>query len=453
MKRRAPKILLFLAALPPAVLTGSWIVTALTGTRAAGPGHAAGAVSSILAQNSLVLLVILVLLGSRLSVVERSVGLNRMIRAHKPLAVITIGMLLSHVLLQASRFYALGGSQLVVSSLLTTELWEMTAGRLALVLLILAGLPAFLGIAFRFPFRIWKPIHLLVYGAVPLGLAHALFRGTTMADFPRILVWAALAATFAVAAITRLVVVLRGGRRVIHRVERTVTENHDTVSLVLRPIRRPGRPARRRPGQFSLLRVRKGRGFSEPHPFTISSAPEDDELRFTIKRAGRFTHEIHGLAPGDVVRCEGPYGTFCAHAEDRASLALIAGGVGITPFFSLLRHFAATGRAVPTVLVWANKTRLDIFGRKELEDMTRIMPLRVIHILSRETGLDGLTGEEDKVVFELGHITADLLRRHLRPGQGFYLCGPPAMQAVVLREIGQAFGLKPGKVSREWFFW
>ncbi len=453
MKRPAPKILLSLAVLPTAVLTGFWVATTLPGIRTAGPGHAAGALSSILAQNSLVLLVILVLLGSRLSVVERCVGLNRMIRIHKPLAVITIGMLVAHVLLQAARFYAIGGSQLVVSSLVTTRLWEMTAGRLALVLLILAGLPAFLGIAFRLPFRFWKPIHLLVYAAVPLGLAHALFRGTTMADFPRILVWAILAVTVAVAAITRLAVVLRGRRRMFHRVERVVTENHDTISLVLHPIRRPGRPARRRPGQFALLRVRRGRGFSEPHPFTISSAPEDDELRFTIKRAGRFTREIHGLAPGDVVRFEGPYGTFCAHAEDRGSLALIAGGVGITPFFSLLRHFAATGRVVPAVLIWANKTRLDIFGREELGDMTRTMPLRVVHVLSRETGLNGLTGDGDKVVFESGHITADLLRRHLRPGQGVYLCGPPAMQAVVLRDLGEAFGLRPGKVSRELFFW
>ncbi len=453
MRGLAPKVLLFLALLFPAVLIAAWAVEVLPGIGKAGVAGAAAAVSSLFAQNGLVFLTVLVLLGSRTPTVERFVGLDRMIRAHRSLAVITLCLLLAHVGLQGVRFLSLGGAPMAASALLTTELWEVAAGRLALVLLVLGACSAVLGRTARVPFRIWKPIHLVAYAAVPLGLAHALFRGTTMAEVPRVLVWGIVAGVFTAACLARLASVLRGRDRVICRVERVVPETHDTVSVFLHPLKRQDHLAHRRPGQFALLRLPRGRGFSEPHPFTLSGPPQDEELRFTIKRVGRFTSEIHRLTPGHRVLCEGPYGVFCADAPTHASLALIAGGVGITPFLSLLRHFRATGRAIPVVLLYANKTFGDIIARDELATMTRTMPLRVIHILSREELPADLPGDGPDVFFERGHITAETLRRYLRPDQTFYLCGPPAMQAALLKEIRAAFGLKASQVSREQFFW
>lgn len=452
MKGLSSGFLLFLAVLPSAVMTVIWAVDFLPAIASTGPPGIAAAVSSILAQNGLAVLVILVFLGSRNFLVERSAGLDRMIRAHKPLGIIAMGLLLAHVMLQFWRFYALGGPDLVSAALLTMEIWEMVVGRLALLLLIPAGVLALLGAKFRLSFRIWKPVHLLLYVAVPLGFIHAGFRGSTMGESPRVQVLAFLIAALALAMIVRLVEVLNGKRRVACRVTRVVPESHDTRSVYLSAPHGPGDLAHRRPGQFALLRIPRGRGLSEPHPFTISSEPAEGP-RFTIKEAGRFTREIHGIEPGTEVQCEGPYGIFCARAEDRASLALIAGGVGITPFFSLLRHFRATGRAVPTVLIWANKTSRDIFGREELESMTRKMPLRVVHVLSREKEAPGLSEDGHGVSFEQGRITAEMLGRHLSADRGFYLCGPPAMQAFVLGEIKKAFGLRARHVSRELFFW
>uniref|UniRef100_A0A832EJ89 FAD-binding FR-type domain-containing protein n=1 Tax=Desulfacinum infernum TaxID=35837 RepID=A0A832EJ89_9BACT len=453
MHRRALPFLLFLSALGPVVLTAAWAARTVPALKGFGVAGAAAAVSSLLAQNALVLIGILVLLGSRARPVERFVGLDRMRRAHRPLAVVTLCLLLGHVGLQAVRFYSLGGTPLAASALLSADLWEMTAGRLALLLFLLAAGSAVLGRAVRIPFRIWKPVHLMAYGAVPLGLAHALFRGTTMAENPRVFVWGIVAGVFAGASMMRLVSVLRGRERVVCRVERVMPETHDTVSVFLKPLKGPGRLANRRPGQFALLRLPAGRGFGEPHPFTLSGAPQDEVLRFTIKRIGRFTSKIHGLSRGDRILCEGPYGVFCADASRRSSLALIAGGVGITPFLSLLRHFRATGRAVPAVLLYANKTFGDIIGREELAAMTRTMPLRVVHLLSREEGPDDHPEDGPGVSFEWGHITAETLRRHLRSDQAFYLCGPPAMQTAILKDIRTVFGLRAGRVSRELFFW
>ncbi len=453
MKGLSPRLLLFLAVLPSTVLIVGWAAAFLPAIPSMGASGMAAAVSSILAQNGLAMLVILVFLGSRNKLVERSIGLDRMLRVHKPLAAITLGLLLGHVLLQFQRFYTLGGADLVSAALLTTEIWEVVVGRLALIILITAAIPAFLGTRFRLPFRIWKPFHLLAYGAVPMGLVHAGFRGSTINEFPRLQVLAFLAVVLALALIMRLVEVLHGKGHAVCRVARVVPESHDTRSVYVNAPGGLGNLACRRPGQFAMLRIPRGRGLSEPHPFTISGEPAEKELRFTIKEAGRFTREVHALEPGTKLRCEGPYGIFCSRAEDQASLALIAGGVGITPFLSLLRHFEASGRAVPTVLIWANKTSQDIFDREELEGMTRNMPLRVVHVLSREKEAPGLQEPGNGVSFEHSRVTAEVLSRHMSADQSFYLCGPPAMQAFVLGEIKKTFGLRARHVSRELFFW
>lgn len=452
MHGHAAKIFVGAGASLSLILTGSWAWGHLPRVQELGISQGAAALSSIIAQNALICLVALVVLGSRARVVERFVGLDRMIRSHRPLALVTLGLLLCHVMLQAVRFYALGGKDLVLSALLTTTVWEMTVGRVALLLLVFAAMAAVMGKWLRVPFSLWKPVHGLAYGAVPLAFVHSLFRGTSMGEGPRFGVWVILAGVFIIASIGRLAAVLQG-RGVLCQVDRVVRETHNTVSIFLRPLRGPDRLARRRAGQFALVRVAAHRGWSEPHPFTISGAPEDELLRFTIKRAGRFTQRIHTLSPGAVTLCEGPFGVFLADAPTRSSLALIAGGVGITPFLSLLRHFQATGRAVPTVLLYANKTLEDIIARENLAAMAQTLPLQVVHVLSRESFPNGFPEDGSGVTFLQGHITAEVLKRHLRADQAFYLCGPPAMQRTLLKEIQTVFGLKPSRVSRELFFW
>ncbi|WP_152612964.1 FAD-binding oxidoreductase [Tateyamaria sp. ANG-S1] len=65
-----------------------------------------------------------------------------------------------------------------------------------------------------------------------------------------------------------------------------------------------------KPGQFAFVEV-EGKGWNEPHPFTISSAPGEDRLRFTMKVLGDWTRKVREeLQPGGVVQVRGPYGRF-----------------------------------------------------------------------------------------------------------------------------------------------
>ncbi len=108
------------------------------------------------------------------------------------------------------------------------------------------------------------------------------------------------------------------------------------------------------PGQFAFVEV-QGKGWSEPHPFTIASAPNEDRLRFTMKVLGDWTRKVREeLQPGGEVIVRGPYGRFDATKTDSKKQVWIAGGIGLTPFLSKLRamdqgddreiHFAYAAR-------------------------------------------------------------------------------------------------------------
>jgi predicted ferric reductase len=241
------------------------------------------------------------------------------------------------------------------------------------------------------------------------------------------------------------------GKKKLGVIVDTVRENDDTTSIFFRP-EDDERFKAFRPGQFASIRVMTEEGWSEPHPFTISGAP-GDTLRMTIKRNGRFTGEIiPALKAGVPIQCAGPFGAFCRDLEGEEQIVFVAGGVGITPFLSVLRHFRNTDAANSIVLFWCNKTYADAFAAQELEEIADTIDLTVVHVLSREHKPD-LYEEEDKprIRFEKGHFSRHMLERHIRSTTAsFYLCGPGPMQEHVLDEM-TAYGIDPAGVNKEQF--
>jgi predicted ferric reductase len=236
----------------------------------------------------------------------------------------------------------------------------------------------------------------------------------------------------------------------IWKVLKTERENHDTTSLYLEGDDENFK--KRQAGQWLLLRILRNNEWSEAHPFTISCAPEDDTLRLTIKKAGTFTSAIPDLRPGTPVRCEGPFGVFCKDIDQDEHIVMIAGGVGITPFLSVLRHFRNMRAKNQVKLFWTNKTGDDVFAAEELQEMTEELDLFVMHTLSREKEVDKyFRGDFAHVHYVYGYVTRDLVQKQIDlSNASFYLCGPPKMQEFVLGEL-QACGVSPGSVEKERF--
>lgn len=90
-------------------------------------------------------------------------------------------------------------------------------------------------------------------------------------------------------------------------------------------------------GQFLFVRFSGDTILSESHPFTISSAPQEDVLRVTIKASGDYTrHLFDNLKEGTDAIVEGAYGLFNYKSGGEKQI-WVAGGIGITPFLSFLR--------------------------------------------------------------------------------------------------------------------
>jgi predicted ferric reductase len=415
----------------------------------------AGPFGDLLALAGLVGLAMMVVLGTRAPWVEHHFGLDRLYRFHQRLGPLVLALFAGHALLRTLHHSLKQGGGWSWSFLfyLGTRDPALLLGHLAIGALLVAAILALLG-HHRVPFRTWKSAHLLVYPGVILGFVHAWIKGSgEFVEAPNLAVFVVLAIALLGVFCYRLAYMLGRDHRHTWQVSRVVPETHDVTSLVLERPAGPGTFAGRRAGQFAVIRVwREGR-WSEPHPFTISAPPSEPELRFTIKAAGRFTSAVPSLAAGTPVLCEGPYGVFTADLSRERELVMISGGVGITPFLSLIRHAAQAAPGIRITLICANRTADDIIARDELSAASQRVPLRVVHVLSQAPP-DSLPPDDAGVSFERGHVGAELLARHVPPGRpAFYLCGPPSMQEAVLRALRESHGVPRRRVRRELFFY
>jgi len=217
-----------------------------------------------------------------------------------------------------------------------------------------------------------------------------------------------------------------------------VQETHDTWSLYFE-----GRRVDYKPGQFLFVRLIRDGHASESHPFTLSSSPARDRLSISVKSVGDFTSTIGQTKTMDRAYIDAPYGAFSFLHHDAANLVFIAGGIGITPFMSMLRYMYDQKLQRNVLLVRGNKAERDIAFRDELDRMAAEMPsLQVVHVMSGQEDWPG----------EKGYVDTARLNRYLKDIEDpqVFVCGPPVMMAKVLRSLRE-LGIPGQRVHYERF--
>ena len=196
----------------------------------------------------------------------------------------------------------------------------------------------------------------------------------------------------------------------ICKIVKVVRENDDINTVYLEGVAEQF--AGRKAGQFLSVSMPVADGWSRMHPFTISSAPEEPLLSLTIRKQGEFTSVLPDLKPGTPLKCMGPLGVFCQDIDSKPFIVMIAGGVGVTPFLSVLRHFRNTEAGNKVKLFWVNKIIADVFCVDEINEMTNSLDLTVVHCLSRENDAQRyFQPHYARVRYEKGHVSADILKR------------------------------------------
>ena len=204
------------------------------------------------------------------------------------------------------------------------------------------------------------------------------------------------------------------------KVVELVAETAQATSIVLEPADWPGHQA----GQHVDVRLTAPDGYQAQRSYSIASGPEDDHLVLTVERLdeGEVSPYLVGeLHPGDELELRGPIGGYFVWEPSLAgSLLLVAGGSGIVPFRSILRHRAAVRSDVPARLLYSARSLDDVIYRKELESIgAAAAGVDISFALTREWPEDW-SGHR-------GRIDRELLEALAWPATDMpltYICGP-----------------------------
>ena len=402
-----------------------------------------GRISGLVAS---VLLLAQVVLMSRLPVLERAFGQDRIALIHRLVGFTSFNLILVHIAL-ITWGYAAGSL-----SATPGEFWDLTvdypgmllalAGTLCLVMVVVTSVKAARS---KLRYESWHLLHLYGYLGVGLALPHQLWTGQefTSSTGRTVFWWTAWGATAAVVLVTRLGLPVLVNLR--HRLRLTsVIEEVPGVWSVYVTGRDLDR-LRAEAGQFFTWRFLDGPGWTRGHPYSLSAAPDGQSLRITVQAVGDGSNSVAGLRPGTRVLIEGPFGRLSDRARTTHKLAFIGAGVGVTP----LRALAEGLDYSPGDAVYVERTSTHPLFAHELDVLGRERGLRVMRMPGprREQGswLSHHAGAVDDLT-ALRYWIPDIAERDV------YVCGPAGWTDLVTRTLRDA-GLPDDHLHLETFAW
>ena len=188
-------------------------------------------------------------------------------------------------------------------------------------------------------------------------------------------------------------------------------------------------------GQYVEFILRDGARRS----YSMASAPELAqgvmELHIRHMPGGRFTDHVFGaMKEKEILRMEGPFGTFFLREDSARPVVMLASGTGFAPIKALIEHMEAKGLTRPTVLYWGARQAADLYLRDWAEAAAARLPwLRFVPVLSEpDADWSGRTG------FVHQAVMADLPDLS---GHQVYACGAPVMVQSAQRDFVAACGL------------
>jgi glycine betaine catabolism B len=183
--------------------------------------------------------------------------------------------------------------------------------------------------------------------------------------------------------------------------------------------------------------------------FTLSSAPADAELRMGVKfypEPSSYKQRLAELQPGESISAGHLAGDFVLPKDANEKLAFVAGGIGITPFVSMIRHLLANGEKRDAVVLFANWRPEDVAYAALLREAQERLGLRTVYALSDPTSVpDGWHG---RVGLIDGRLIAEELPDYSE--RTFYVSGPQAMVATTRKAVA-GLGVRSERIRTDYF--
>jgi CDP-4-dehydro-6-deoxyglucose reductase len=189
-------------------------------------------------------------------------------------------------------------------------------------------------------------------------------------------------------------------------------------------------------GQYIEFLLKDGKRRS----YSMASPPHHEgplELHIRHMPGGVFTDHVFGtMKERDILRFEGPLGTFFLREDSDKPIVLLASGTGFAPIKAIIEHAIHTGITRPMTLYWGARSRKDIYLASLAEKWVADLPnFRFVPVLSEPTEDDAWTGRTGFVHRAVIEDLPDLSNYQV------YACGAPVMVESAHRDFSAHHGL------------
>lgn len=380
---------------------------------AASRNHSLAIYSQYLGSASLILMGFTQLLATRIKGIESLFGpMDQVYVLHKWLGIFAIATALLHSEIDAD----VDGGVALVAQL--ADLAE-DIGEIALNGLIFLIVVSFITII---PYKLWKWSHRFIGLFFALAAFHYIFIEKPFSTFEPTGLYVTAFCVIGILSYLYLLIPRRLGLNTAKYQVTDIFKYHNATEIRLKP---DGAGISHRPGQFAFINF-EASGLTETHPFTISSAPnEQKELTFMVKALGSYTERLGStLKSGTTARVSNACGHFSL-SNTTTPQVWIGAGIGITPFIAWAQALDSSW-PTPARLYYCVRSRQDALYLAELQAIASNVPnFELVLVISGEDK----RLSADRIANELN---AKLNSAHV------YFCGPTPMRDA----------LKAGLVSR-----
>ena len=220
--------------------------------------------------------------------------------------------------------------------------------------------------------------------------------------------------------------------------------------VILQTAKKDGSPVFNfKPGQYAMISYKNNEGKNlDKHAFSIASSPtQKANLDFAIKIQGSFTQGLLLLKEGDEIIISGPYGDFIYDEKKYLDVVMIAGGIGITPFFSALNYASDLNLTNRLSIIYSCRNKNCATYYNEIRELAA----RNKNISSLFSFTDEVAEENDINIIHK-RIDANIINKFIGSvnGKTFFICGPDMfMKSMVDNLI--SLGVKKRQIKMEEF--
>jgi glycine betaine catabolism B len=180
--------------------------------------------------------------------------------------------------------------------------------------------------------------------------------------------------------------------------------------------------------------------------FTIASSPTESDILLVTKfaeRSSSFKSALQAMSPGDEIAATRPDGEFVLPDDSQRPLVLIAGGIGVTPYRSIVKHLLDTKQKRPITLIYSARTKQELVFRDVFDSATKSVGLKTVYVVDDPPR--DWKGEK-------GPLSAELIKNYSQHAEKtlFYISGPEPMVRSLTSQLRGA-GISAGNIKRDYF--